>query len=108
MASGNPSIDYSMPCLASFFDAMSGVKKLTNFMPAITCPTPAYEASFVLTSRDTSGLDRSALSWGGGLGDQLPRYMEHLGTLVHPAFENLQAEVGQVIAGIKFVSFLTD
>ena len=36
-----------MPCLASFFDAMSGVKKLTNFMHAITCPTSAHESSSV-------------------------------------------------------------
>ena len=28
-------IDYSMSCLTSFFDAMSGVKKLPNFMHAI-------------------------------------------------------------------------
>merc|ERR1719309_683045 len=34
-----------MPCLASFFDAMSGVKKLTNFVPAITCPHSANEPS---------------------------------------------------------------
>ena len=31
---------------ASFFDAMSGVKKLTNFMHAITCPIPGGECSF--------------------------------------------------------------
>ena len=37
-----------MPYLALFFDAMSGVKKLTNFMHSITCPTPAYEASYTL------------------------------------------------------------
>jgi len=30
MASGFPSTDYSVPCLALFFDAMSGVKKLTK------------------------------------------------------------------------------
>ena len=34
-----------MPCLASFFDAVSGVKKLLNFLPVITCPTSAFEAS---------------------------------------------------------------
>ena len=28
MASGFPSTDYSVPCLARFFDAMSGVEKL--------------------------------------------------------------------------------
>jgi len=39
-----------MPCLASFFDAVSGVKKLTNFISAINCPTlanvPSIEALF--------------------------------------------------------------
>jgi len=35
----------SMPCLALFFDAMSGVKKLTNFIPAIICSTLANEPS---------------------------------------------------------------
>ena len=34
-----------MPCLASFFDAMSGVKKLPNFIPAINCPHSAFEPS---------------------------------------------------------------
>jgi len=41
MASGYPSTDYSMAHLASFFDAMPGYKKLTGFVPAITCPTSA-------------------------------------------------------------------
>jgi len=36
---------YSMPCLASFFDAMSGVKKLTNLYPAINCTTSVNEPS---------------------------------------------------------------
>jgi len=36
-----------MPCLASFFDAMSGVKKLKNITPAITYPTSANEPSNV-------------------------------------------------------------
>jgi len=44
-ASGNHSIDYSMPCLASFFGAMSGVKKLSNLIHAITCQASAYKAS---------------------------------------------------------------
>jgi len=36
-----------MPCLASsFFDAMSGVKKQPNFLPAIICPTSALKRSF--------------------------------------------------------------
>jgi len=34
-----------VPFLAPFFDAMSGVKKLANFIPAITCPTSAFEPS---------------------------------------------------------------
>jgi len=34
-----------MPCLASFFDAMFGVKKLTNFNATINCPTKANEPS---------------------------------------------------------------
>ena len=41
-----------MPCLASFFDAMSGVKKLTNFIPVITYPTLANEPSNI----DVTGL----------------------------------------------------
>jgi len=35
-----------MPFLASLFNAMSGFKKLTNFIPAITCPTSANERLF--------------------------------------------------------------
>ena len=34
-----------MPCLASFFDAMSGVKKLVKFIPVINCPASAFEPS---------------------------------------------------------------
>jgi len=34
-----------MPCLASFFHATSGVKKLADMVPAITCPTSANEDS---------------------------------------------------------------
>jgi len=34
-----------MPCLASLFDAMSGVKKLPNFHAVINCPTSAFEPS---------------------------------------------------------------
>jgi len=40
-----------MPCLASVFDAMSGVKKLPNFIPAITCPISAFEASLLLVQQ---------------------------------------------------------
>ena len=36
-----------MPCLAQFFDTMSGVKKLTNIVPAINCPISANEASLL-------------------------------------------------------------
>ena len=32
-----------MPYLASFFDAMSGVNKLSNFMHFINYPTSAFE-----------------------------------------------------------------
>ena len=45
MTSGCPTNEQLMPCLASFFDAMSGVKKLTNFEAVITCTTLAFEAS---------------------------------------------------------------
>jgi len=38
-------LNKSMPCLASFFDAMSGVKKLPNFVPAINCTSSANELS---------------------------------------------------------------
>jgi len=34
-----------MPCLASSFDAISSVKKLPNFVPAINCSTSAFEPS---------------------------------------------------------------
>jgi len=40
-----------MPCLASFFDAMSGVKKLPQYHAAINCPTSANEASVGLDER---------------------------------------------------------
>jgi len=51
-ASGNPSIGYSMPCPASFFDAISGVKKLTNFMHSITYQTSAYKPSAVILTEE--------------------------------------------------------
>ena len=35
-----------MPCLAAFFDTMSGVKKFTTFVPAINCPLSEFEPSF--------------------------------------------------------------
>ena len=38
-------LNKSMPCLASFFDAISGVKNQTKFIPAINCPTSAFEPS---------------------------------------------------------------
>ena len=37
--------DNPMPCLASFFDAMSGVKKMLHFNPVITYPTSAFPPS---------------------------------------------------------------
>jgi len=40
-------MDNPMPCLASFFDAISGVKKLPNFVPVINCTTSANEPSFI-------------------------------------------------------------
>ena len=49
MASGHPNTEKSMPRRASFFDAMSGVKKLTGFIPAITCATLANETSYDLS-----------------------------------------------------------
>jgi len=51
-ASSYPNIDYLMPCLASFFDAMSGVKKLTNFMHSITYQTSAYKPSAVFLTEE--------------------------------------------------------
>jgi len=44
-----PALNNPMPCLASFFDAMPGVKKLINFMHTINCPTSAFEPSTVLS-----------------------------------------------------------
>jgi len=35
IASSYPSTVYSMPCHTLFFDAMAGVKKLANFIPAL-------------------------------------------------------------------------
>ena len=35
-----------MPCLASFFDAMSGVKKLMYFHAVIASPHTAFKASY--------------------------------------------------------------
>jgi len=37
--------EQSMPCLASFFDAISGVKNLAKFQAVITDTTSAFEAS---------------------------------------------------------------
>jgi len=37
-----------MPCMVSFFDAMSGVKKLTKFILAITCQTSVNESSILI------------------------------------------------------------
>jgi len=48
MASGSPSTDCSVPCLAPLFDAMSGVKKLPNFVPVINCTASAFEPSFII------------------------------------------------------------
>ena len=53
-----------MPCMASFFDAMSGVKNLLNFIPAITCPISAFEASIVLPT-DLKWRDESISTLGG-------------------------------------------
>ena len=41
VASGIPNSDKFMPCLTSFFDAMSNVKKQLNFIPTITYTTSA-------------------------------------------------------------------
>ena len=40
-----PSTEYLMPYQKSIFYAKFGVKKLTNFIPAITYPTSANKAS---------------------------------------------------------------
>lgn len=39
---------YAMSCLASRFDAMSGVKMLTNIDSAIYCAASAFEASDIV------------------------------------------------------------
>ena len=41
--------DNSMPCLASFFEAMFGFKKLPHFLQSINCPTSAFEPSYIVT-----------------------------------------------------------
>jgi len=48
MSLGFPSTEETMPRQASFFDAMFGVKKPTNFYAAITGPTSANEAQTIL------------------------------------------------------------
>ena len=46
MASGLPIVMIDRGAMSGIvFDAMSGVKKLANFMPAITCPTSANKPS---------------------------------------------------------------
>jgi len=40
-------LDNSMPCLASVFEAMSGVQKQTNVYAAINCTSSANQASNV-------------------------------------------------------------
>ena len=47
MVSINQWEDNPMPCLKSFANAMSGVKKMTNFVAAITCPSLAFEPSYI-------------------------------------------------------------
>jgi len=49
MASSNPSTGQSMPCLASFFDAISGVKKLSNFIPVSNCTISVFNPSVCST-----------------------------------------------------------
>ena len=43
MASNCLTNEQSIPCLASFFDAMFGVKKLLYFLAVNTCPTLAFQ-----------------------------------------------------------------
>jgi len=80
--------------VASFFDTMSGVKKLANFIPAINSPTSANEASIMLIAM-----------W------QLQKLLQHTSKILsveaRSSFEDSNAEVGQLIAGMKFSRFLT-
>jgi len=88
-----------MPCVASYIDAVSGVKKLAIFVPVINCPTSAFEPSFYF---ETLQIPNTA--------PKLKEFFHEIGDQNHRKFtsnEGLNAEVGQVIAGIKFVSFLT-
>ena len=76
---------------------MSGVKKLANFIPAITCPTSANEAS-VFGSGYLQTINPMRC-WESEYG------IGHL--FFEVVVEGSNAEVGQLIAGIKFASFLT-
>ena len=65
-----------MPCLASFFDAISGVKKLNTFTPAINCPTSANEpvptACFVAMRGPHAGMKGDMPKYGNRLQHELP------------------------------------
>ena len=51
-------LNKTMPCLASFFDDMSGVKMLTNCVPGIDCLTSANEASIIISKSNDRGSGR--------------------------------------------------
>jgi len=83
MALGFPSIDYSVPCLAPFFDAMAGVKKLPEVPAVSDYHTLACHTSYPPAYCDWAWQARSL------------------------SIEGSNAEVGQLITGIEFVTFLT-
>ena len=66
MASGFPSTDYSVPCLAPFFDAMSGVKKLWK-VHAVS----DYQGWAGTRSKERAFLERVPF-WGIGTWNAIP------------------------------------
>merc|ERR1719309_248466 len=92
-----------MPCLASLFDAMSGVKKLTNFLPAINYPTSAFEPSFDGTKEPLLQLlveDVFPKASGASpleAGDHVGQLLDGLDLLVQVVALEEVAEVGVIV-----------
>ena len=123
------SLTYPMPCLTSFSDAMSGLKKLSSLTPTITYTTSACNpsiASVFCPWRYHGTVECSKREWVGVEWNQASRRIhsgDHAGVQYFTTrvtgsgsfvrrgrlttSEGSFAEVGKIIAGIKFGSFLT-
>ena len=93
---------------ASFFDAMSGVKKLTNFMHAITCQIPACRSSFSSEyGRSQFSPMEADMEFSGDLMWEEPSALEPrqvFRALCHPSRDHLsrrEATVGAPFAEIR-------